>query len=87
MANARVFYATIFFILVMVLVFVVKPKPLFSEAGPADKVVTPFGFDGNTMKSTESATLFSLGVVTILVAVISMFIFGLIDVVYPPTRP
>jgi hypothetical protein len=68
---ARVVYSTLFFLLAMTLVLVSKPPPLFSPEGH----VRPFGVGPHS-------TVYPLGVVTVVVAVLSMFIFTLIDVVY-----
>jgi hypothetical protein len=67
----RVIYATLFFVLVMALILIAKPWPVFESDG----TVTPFGVG-------ERRTVFPLGVVTSVVAVLSMFTFTLIDVIY-----
>ena len=70
--SPRVLYASIFFILVMVLIFIVKPKPLFDENGN----IHSFGLTSN------DSTVMSLGVITVAVAVTSMAVFSMIDVVF-----
>jgi branched-subunit amino acid ABC-type transport system permease component len=70
--SSRTVYATLLFVLVMILILIVKPYPLFDEKGdPA-----PFGVGEN-----KENTLISLGVVTIIVAICSTFLFGMIDLV------
>ena len=67
----RTIYATLFFIMVMALIVVAKPRPMFDHDGN----VKPFGVG-------DDRTVFPLGVVTAVVAVVSMYVFTLIDVVY-----
>jgi hypothetical protein len=68
---ARVVYATLFFLLTMALLLISKPPPLFFPDGS----VKPFGVG-------ERRTVFPLGVITTVVAVLSMYTFTLIDVIY-----
>ena len=67
----RVIYSTLFFILVMMLLLIAKPRPVFASDGS----IAQFGVG-------EDRTVFPLGVVTAAVAVLSMFTFTLIDVIY-----
>jgi hypothetical protein len=69
---ARVIYASVFFALAMILIFIVKPRPLFDAHGS----VVPFGL------SHSHNTPLSLGMVTAAVAIASMFMFTLIDLVF-----
>ena len=68
---ARVLYSSVFFVLIMCLVFVSKPRLLFEKDGE----VRAFGVG-------EGRTMLSLAVVTVVAAVLSMFTFSLIDLVY-----
>jgi hypothetical protein len=66
----RVFYSCAFFILIMTLVIVTKPAGLFLPDGR----IRPFGVDQH-----QHHTILSIGVVVIIAAVLSMFLFGWID--------
>ena len=73
MYAPRVVYSVIFFVLVMTLLVVSKPSALFdprSEGRPR-----PFG-------TGPGHTMFTLGVVTVLLAVLSLYMFTLIDMVF-----
>lgn len=69
--SPRVVYASVFFVLVMVLVIIVRPRPLFDDKGE----LTRFGV-------SQGATPLSLGVATAVLAVSSMFLFTMIDLVF-----
>jgi vacuolar-type H+-ATPase subunit I/STV1 len=68
---SRLGYGVAFFAMAMLIVFVSKPVTTFDEDGN----VRPFGLQ-------EGETLFSLGVVTVVLAVVSFYIFALIDLVF-----
>ena len=68
---SRVIYSSLFFVLVMALVMVAKPPPIFMTDGAAK----PFGVG-------EHRTIVPLGVITVVTAVLSMYTFTLIDLVY-----
>ena len=70
MYPARVAYSALFFVLVMALVVVARPPYVFDGAGRP----RPFGVE-------PGATLLPLGVVTVVAAAGSMFVFSLIDLV------
>jgi hypothetical protein len=70
----RVFYSCAFFILIMTLVIVTKPASLFLPDGR----IRPFGVDQQSA-SNQHHTILSIGVVVIIAAVLSMFLFGWID--------
>ena len=70
MYAPRVVYSVIFFVLVMTLLVVSKPSALWSEGRPR-----PFG-------TGPGHTMFPLGVATVLLAVISLYMFTLIDMVF-----
>lgn len=71
--SQRVVYASAFYVLAMSLILIVRPSPLFDRTSGA---ITRFG------ASTSQTTPLSLGVVSVLLAVLSMFIFTLIDLVF-----
>ena len=71
MYPARVLYSAFFFVLVMCLVYVAKPGAVFDQDGTPK----PFGVG-------EGATMIPMGVVTVLAAVLRMYLFSLVDLVY-----
>lgn len=74
MVASRVLYAGLFFTLAMALVYVSKPQLLFQ----ADKgEPRPFNATGK-----DGGTIFPIGVVTAVIAVLSIAIFAVIDLVY-----
>ncbi len=73
MLSSRTIYASLLFILVMILILIVKPRPIFDDRGEP----VPFGVSGDN----ENNTLVSLGMITIVVAICSAFTFGMIDLI------
>lgn len=71
MYPARVVYSTLFFVLLMTLIFVSRPSALFDPDGS----VRPFGVG-------PTCTVFPLGVITVVAATLSMYTFALIDMIY-----
>jgi hypothetical protein len=71
-----VLYSSLFFVLLMVLIGVAKPALLFKPDGS----LRPFGT--RHRGAQPHTTVVSLGVVTVAAAVLSMFVFSLIDLVY-----
>jgi len=69
--NQRVLYSIVFYILVVMLIFVAKPPLMFDSTGQ----FKDFGI--GTHK-----TLFSFGVLITSVALVSFYIFALIDLVF-----
>ena len=69
----RVWYAVLFFLMVMALVLTIQPKAFFTSDGGA---IRPFGVrtDAGT-----AVTVFPLGVFTVLVAVLSLYVFTCIE--------
>lgn len=74
---ARVIYSTLFFVLASVLLVLVRPRMMFDDRTGEPK---PFGLG-------PDCTLFSLGLVIGLLAVVTFFGFGLIDMVYACGAP
>lgn len=72
---ARVIYSSLFFVLTLALLIVSKPRALFTSDGR----IRPFGTKGG---GDTSRTVFSFGVVTVAAAILSMFLFSMIDVVF-----
>ena len=69
---ARVIYSILFYALSMALIIVSRPKLIFDERS-GDPL--PFGIG-------EGKTLFSLGVVTVALALLAFYLFALIDMVF-----
>ena len=69
---ARVIYSTLFFVLTMLLLIVARPKALFRPDGRAKE----FGAGG------DGRTAFPIGVVVVLMAVLSLYTFAMIDLVF-----
>ena len=67
----RVLYSSLFFIIVMLIVVTSKPSPIYDDRG----TVIPFGVG-------PGKTLLSLGTATVLVAVLSFFLFTSLDVLF-----
>jgi hypothetical protein len=80
---ARVVYSSLFFALTMALLAVSKPSALFASDGS----VRPFGFAKEGEAEAEAddeaqGTVFPLGVVVVVAAVLSMYMFSMIDLIY-----
>ena len=73
---ARVIYSTLFFVLTMLLIIVARPKGLFEPSGRAKEFGTGGGGD------QQGRTVFPIGVVVVLVAVLSLYTFAMIDLVF-----
>ena len=69
--NSRVIYSVLFFVLIMILAIVSKPSIMFNEDGQ----IKPFGLG-------EEKTMFSVGVVTSVVAILCFYTFCIIDIVF-----
>lgn len=69
--NSRVIYSVVFYILVMVLLVVSKPSVIFEKDGS----IRQFGVG-------MDKTMFSLGVFCVVLAVMSFYIFCVIDLVF-----
>jgi hypothetical protein len=69
--NTRLIYAIAFFVLLISLISMTKPFLMFDSNGNA----RPFGIG-------DDKTMFSFGVVTVVVAILSFYFFCIIDVVF-----
>lgn len=69
--NSRIVYALLFYILLIVLLIVSKPSVMFERDGS----IRPFGVG-------EDKTMFSLGVFSMVLAIVSFYIFCLIDMIF-----
>jgi hypothetical protein len=66
----RVFYSSLFFVLVITLVIFLRPSIVFDPDGS----IRPFGFG-------DRDTILPFGVVIVIAAVISMFLFAWVDLI------
>lgn len=69
--SSRVIYSLLFYVLLMILVFVSKPSIMFDKTGS----IKQFGIG-------DDKTMFSLGVITSVVAIISFYTFCVIDIIF-----
>jgi hypothetical protein len=71
MLNSRIIYSIMFFTLLLILLYISKPSVIFEKNGDFKR------FGAGTEK-----TLFSFGVFTVVLAVLSFYLFCIIDLVF-----
>jgi hypothetical protein len=71
--NSRVVYSILFYLLAILLLIVSKPSIIFKDNGD----IRPFGVGGD-----EDKTLFSFGVFAMILAIVSFYIFSVIDMIF-----
>jgi hypothetical protein len=69
--NTRLLYSIVFFILLITLIHISKPRIIFSKEGD----IRPFGIGDNK-------TMFSFGVFTVVLAILSFYFFCVIDIIF-----
>lgn len=69
--NTRLLYATAFFVLLIMLIYTSKPHLVFDNNGK----LRPYGIG-------DDKTMFSFGVFTVVLAIISFYFFCVIDVIF-----
>ena len=69
--STRVIYAVLFYVLLIILIILAKPSVMFENNG----TLKQFGIG-------EDKTMFSLGVFTVVLAVLSFYVFCMIDLVF-----
>ena len=69
--SSRIFYAIVLYILLMTLIFLKKPSLLFHPNGS----IKSFGLN-------ENQTIYSVGIMSIVLSVICFYIFCLIDIIF-----
>ena len=69
--SARIVYSILFYVLLIILIVLAKPTTMFEPNGN----LKPFGIG-------EEKTMFSFGVFTIVLAILSFYVFCLIDLVF-----
>ena len=71
--KSRVLWSCTFFMLAFMLIVVARPSAVFDETG---RRLRPFGVsDGET----DDKTVLSFGVVTVLLSIVSFYMFTIID--------
>ena len=71
MINKRLMYTVLFFVLLIILFIVSRPKFLFDQDGN----LIPFG-------TGEGKTIIPLGIIVIILAFVSFYMFTMIDLVF-----
>lgn len=74
----RVVYSILFYMLLMILIVLTKPIFLFTEDGQ----VRPFATSGGEVSRQAGATVFPLGVVSVVAAAGCLYVFAIIDLIY-----
>ena len=69
--NSRVIYSILFYVLVMMLIVVSRPSVIFERDGS----MKPFGVG-------MDKTMFSMGVFAVVLAIMSFYVFCIIDLVF-----
>ena len=70
--KSRIAYSITLYILIMILLFTMKPKFIFNDDGS----LKSYGVND------ESKTIYSLGVISISAAIVAFYLFCIIDVVF-----
>lgn len=69
--SARIIYSILFYVLLIILIILAKPSVMFEKDGSLKQ----FGIG-------DEKTMFSLGVFTVVLAVLSFYIFCMIDLIF-----
>jgi len=69
--NARIIYSILFYVLLIILIILAKPSVMFENDGSLKQ----FGIG-------DEKTMFSLGVFTVVLAVLSFYVFCMIDLIF-----
>lgn len=69
--NTRLLYSIVFFILLITLIHISKPSIIFDKNGE----IRPFGIG-------KQKTMFSFGVFTVVLAILSFYFFCVIDIIF-----
>jgi hypothetical protein len=69
--SARIIYSILFYVLLIILIILAKPSVIFEKDGSLKQ----FGIG-------DDKTMFSLGVFTIVLAVLSFYVFCMIDLIF-----
>lgn len=69
--NSRIVYAVLFYVLLIMLIILAKPTMMFESDGS----IKQFGVG-------EDKTMFSVGVFSVILALVSYYIFCLVDMIF-----
>ena len=69
--SSRIVYAVLFYVLLIILIVLAKPSVMFEKDGSIKR----FGMG-------EDKTMFSVGVFSVVIAVVSYYIFCLVDMIF-----
>ena len=69
--SSRILYAILLYILLMTLIYTVKPKLIFNNDG----TIKNYG-----VKNKD--TIYSLGVISVVLAIVSFYFFCLVDLIF-----
>lgn len=69
--SSRIVYAVLFYVLLVILIVLAKPSVIFEQDGS----IKQFGLG-------EDKTMFSMGVFTVVLALISFYVFCLVDMIF-----
>lgn len=69
--STRIIYSILFYVLLIILIILAKPSVMFENDGS----LKPFGIG-------DDKTMFSLGVFTVVLAVLSFYVFCMIDLIF-----
>jgi len=69
--SPRIIYSILFYVLLIILIILAKPSVMFQ----VDGTLKPFGIG-------DDKTMFSLGVFTVVLAVLSFYVFCMIDLIF-----
>lgn len=69
--NTRIIYAILFYILLIVLIIISRPSIMFESNGDIKR----FGIG-------DDKTMFSFGVFTVVLSILSFYIFCMIDLIF-----
>ena len=69
--SSRILYSILLYILVMTLIYTVKPKLIFNDEGS----IKHYGVK-------DKDTIYSLGVISVVLAIVSFYLFCLIDLIF-----
>ncbi len=70
--NSRISYSITLYILIMILIFTMKPKFIFNDDGS----IKSYGVNDN------NKTIYSLGVISISAAILAFYFFCIVDIVF-----
>lgn len=69
--NGRTIYAVLLFTLLMTLLYIMKPSIMYKD----NNEIKPFGIN-------KKETILSLGVITVVCAIMSFYLFAIIDMIF-----